>query len=301
MDIISLYQENGVIYYTEGQKHTRDGWVNVECPFCTGNPGYHLGFNFENEFYTCWRCGSHSVYQTLQALVPDKNTNELLQIYGGITSKRTKKETKINSKPFKFPSNTSDLEPRHIRYLEKREYDAEKLVNLYQLQGTGIISKLDGINYKSRLIIPVYWHGRIISFISRDITNRHPYKYLASPEQREELNHKEILYGANKLKSDSCFVVEGSTDVWRFAEHGTALFGIKYKPKQIRELKRLKKRLFILFDPDPQAIIQAKKLTADLLFRGVEAINLTGEINSDPGDLKQSEADYMIKHYLKSK
>ena len=298
MDIISLYQENGITYRTENHKHTRDGWVNVPCPFCTGNPGYHLGYNLDNNFYVCWRCGSHSVYQTLKTLIPDKDPNSLMTIYGGIYQKKRKKEPKVNLKPFKFPSNTNDLEPRHFKYLENRGFDAEKIVNSYQIQGTGILSKLDGINYKSRIIIPVMWEGRIISFISRDITNRHPLKYLACPEEREVINHKRILYGANKLKSNGCFVVEGVTDVWRLFENSVSTFGIKYKPAQLRQLKKLGKRLIIAFDPDPQAIIQAKKLTADLQFRGVDVINISEEINCDPGDLSQSEADYMIKYYI---
>jgi hypothetical protein len=298
MDIISLYQEHGIEYRTDNHKHTRDGWVNIECPFCTGNPGYHLGYNLDNDFFVCWRCGSHSVYHTLKALIPTKDPNTLTQIYGGVYHGRTKKEPKVNLKPFKFPSNTGDFEKKHISYLERRGYDPEKLINSYQLQGTGILSKLDDINYKSRIVIPVMWEGRIISFISRDVTGKHPLKYLACPEEREIINHKTVLYGANKVKSDSCFVVEGTTDVWRLYENSVATFGIKYKHAQLRQLKKLGKKLIIAYDPDPQAIIQARKLTADLQFRGVDVINISEELDCDPGDLSQKEADYMMKHYL---
>ena len=42
MDIVQLYQDHNVDFMTEGHPHCRPGWVNTVCPFCTGNPGYHL-------------------------------------------------------------------------------------------------------------------------------------------------------------------------------------------------------------------------------------------------------------------
>ena len=44
MDILSLYQEHGVMIADEGHKHSRPGWVQTTCPFCTGHEGYHLGY-----------------------------------------------------------------------------------------------------------------------------------------------------------------------------------------------------------------------------------------------------------------
>jgi len=53
------------------------------------------------------------------------------------------------------------------------------------------------------------------------------------------------------------------------------------------------KRIFVVYDDDPQAIVQAKKLIAELMFRGVEAIRVS--IVGDPGSMKQDEADYFVK------
>ena len=65
MNIEQLYRDFGIPYATEGHKHTRDGWINIACPFCTGNAGLHLGFHLEDEYYVCWRCGGHSITDTL--------------------------------------------------------------------------------------------------------------------------------------------------------------------------------------------------------------------------------------------
>jgi hypothetical protein len=51
MDIIGLYRDFGIEHRTEGHKHCRPGWVNTECPFCTGNAGLHLGWHIEEEYY----------------------------------------------------------------------------------------------------------------------------------------------------------------------------------------------------------------------------------------------------------
>ena len=57
MKLIQLYQDYNVPFQTEGHKHCRDGWVNTECPFCTGNPGLHLGATLDGKIFTCWRDG----------------------------------------------------------------------------------------------------------------------------------------------------------------------------------------------------------------------------------------------------
>ena len=69
MDIIRLYRDYGIDHKAEGHKHTRPGWVNTECPFCTGNPGMHLGWNLKEEYFFCWRCGWHAPITTLSELL----------------------------------------------------------------------------------------------------------------------------------------------------------------------------------------------------------------------------------------
>jgi hypothetical protein len=51
MDITRLLQDYNIDFVSENHKHSRPGWVNVRCPFCTGNEGYHLGFNLNEEYY----------------------------------------------------------------------------------------------------------------------------------------------------------------------------------------------------------------------------------------------------------
>ena len=57
MNIIQLFEDYKIPYFTEGYKYCRPGWVNIDCPFCIGSPGPHLGYNLSGNYFNCWRCG----------------------------------------------------------------------------------------------------------------------------------------------------------------------------------------------------------------------------------------------------
>ena len=310
MDIIQLYQDFSIPYATEGHKHTRPGWVNVECPFCVGNPGLHLGFNLESEFYVCWRCGAHHIIPTLSKLLhkSEQEVRVLIRQYGITTSHAKLQKVEIRRKAFKYPSETGPLGNNHIRYLQERGFDPDLLIKIWQLKGTGPISKLSTgsgadekiINYKHRIIIPYIWDGKEVSFDSRSISinGSDKTRYIACPKDRELIPHKEILYGKQECWKDSIIVVEGPTDVWRFGTNACCTSGIKFTPKQVRVLANTFKRIFVYFDDEPQAIAQAKKLVNELRFRNVEAIFIESIISNDPGSMKQEDADYLVKQLI---
>ena len=167
--------------------------------------------------------------------------------------------------------------------------------------GTGPISYLKlnedkSINFKHRLIIPINWGSKTVSFQSRDITNKSNLKYITCPKGIELMFHKNILYGNQSKWGEFGICVEGDTDVWRLGNLSFATFGIKYTFAQLRLIANTFKRVAVCFDPDPQAIEQAEKLVADLRFRGVDAFKV--DLGCDPGDLPQNEADYLVKNIL---
>lgn len=300
MDVIQFYQDFGIIYKTEGHKHCRPGWVNIECPFCTGNPGLHLGFELEENYFFCWRCGWHSITETVAKLTNLKwdSAEELAKKYGSIPHQvGTNTKVKINSKPFHFPSGTGPLTQRHKDYLFKRGYSPDKLVQTWGLLATGAVSVLDGVSYKLRIIAPVVWERAAVSFISRDITGKSKLRYITCPKERETIFHKDILYGKQEEWKEKGILVEGITDVWRMGTNSFATFGIKFRGPQIRLIAKHFKRVAVCFDDDPQAKEQANKAVAELRFRGVDAFRV--DIEGDPGSMKQEDADYLVKQLIK--
>jgi DNA primase len=84
--------------------------------------------------------------------------------------------------------------------------------------------------------------------------------------------------------------------VWRFGKISFCTFGIEYTRQQVRVIAKNFKRVFVAYDDDPQAVKQAKKLIADLKFRGVEAIFIP--IVGDPANMSQKEANYLISQFI---
>jgi DNA primase len=204
------------------------------------------------------------------------------------------KKVKIDKKEFTFPSNTSALQENHKKYLRKRGFIPEELQKDWFIKGTGPLSKIDKIDYRFRIVIPYIWNGVPVSFDARDITDKQRNKYQACPKEYEEIEHKRILYGdQEKWNPELGICVEGPTDVWRIGKQAFAVSGIAYTPAQVRLIATIFKRVAVVFDDDPQAQVQAKKLIAELKFRGVDAFNV--KIKGDPGSMRQKEVKELLE------
>lgn len=297
MDILNLYIQYNIKFITEGHKHSRPGWINVACPFCTGNPGFHLGATLDGSHFYCWRCGWKPTTLALSKIlgINEHEIRLLIKDFGGVVE-YVEKKVKTNTKEFKLPSNISYLQAKHKRYLAERGYDPNKLERKWGLLATDVVSILDGINYAHRIFIPVNWDWQIATFQCRDITDKSSLKYIACPETREVYHHKHILYGKPEKWKDTGICVEGVTDVWRFGENSFATFGIKTTQKQIRLMAKRFKRIAVAYDFEPQAQAEAKKLISELRVRGVDAFHVP--IENDPGSMDQTEADYLVKQII---
>lgn len=274
--------------------------MNTECPFCSGNPGLHLSWNIEDEFFLCWRCGSHPPVKTLSALlnVSTKEVYNIIKNYGVVRS-YVKKQTK-GKLEFVLPSGITDLKERHRKYLKGREFSPDRLEKLWNIQGTGPLSFLNDngkeIDYRFRIFIPIYWNGEVVSFDTRDITGLSEAKYKACPVNREIKERKKILYGNQEAWDTTGIIVEGPTDVWRLGESAAATCGISYTQEQVREIARIFKKVAVVFDDDPQAVKQAIKLVKELQFRNVDAYHV--KIKGDPGGMGSHKANKLVKNIL---
>lgn len=287
MKIFDMLRDCRVDFITGGHKHAQDGWVNFSCPFCTGNPGYHLGYCVEEDFFTCWRCGGHSNLSVVKKLHDCSwaKAHKLLDQYAGASYVRVKK-TQL-AEEVSLPSGTSDMTKRHKEYLMSRNFNPDELERIWELQGTGPTG-----NYRFRIIAPIYLKGKLVSYQGRDITGLQELKYKACPKEKEVVEHKNTLYGIDKVKGNSIVIVEGITDVWRLGPGSVATLGIKFRPPQVALMRSFKNR-FILYDDDIQAIQQADRLYN--ILSGFPGHTEVFDIEGDPGDLDQIEADLFMK------
>jgi len=299
MRIEELCRTLNIPYITEGNEHCTRGWIQFHCPFCEGSANYHLGFSLEKEFFHCWRCGGHPVVETLSKLsgLPPNQIRELIRQYGGRSRVKTSSKVTPRMKAFKFPSGCSPLQLPHKQYLISRNFDPDKLEQEWELKGTGPVSFLDHIDYKNRIIAPIYWKGKIVSFQGRSISKQAKIRYKACPKDREIIEHQTILYGKQEKWKKTGICVEGITDVWRLGTYAFAVFGISYTLSQIKQIAHHFERVAVVFDNDPQAKQQANKLIAELRIRGVNAWK--EEIEGDPGDMKDDDARHLVKQIVK--
>jgi DNA primase len=308
MNIEKLYQDHGIDYVdgNTGGRHSRPGWVNTECPFpfCTGNPGNHLGYNVEEDYFYCWRCGGHSHLEVVSELlqIPRQKARTLMGQYGGgkVVPRRSTNK-KINIQSLKHPSNLNELQNNHRKYLHERGFDAGRLEREWGLKGTGPISTLKygekKINLSHRIYIPIEQEGVVVSWQTRDVTGKKKdLKYITCPMELETVHHKHLLFGKPEKWHKTGILTEGVFDVFRLGPAACCGFGVKITAKQLRILAKDFDRVAVLFDPDAAGQREGKGLISELDFRGVEAFHVP--LETDPGEMKQDDADHLVRQLV---
>ena len=305
MDILKLYNDYGVNTAAEGDKHYRPGWVQVPCPFCTGNVGHHLGYNIQDNYFNCWRCGHKNTVNAIQNIlkVSKSETFKIIRQYKGQTDTKNIKKIVVKKKSFKLPVNEPILDiPYHTRYMTKRGFsykDIVKLQDTYNLRCSTNFVKIDDIDLSWRIIAPIIVDNKIVSWQTRDTTDKSPLKYITCPKSRETIHHKHLLYFEPDNK-DIVILTEGIFDVWKIFLAGfpaTCGFGVELKDEQIILLKQFKKVILFL-DPDKAGAKKEMDLFRRLIFAGIkvdEVINLT---TKDPGDMSKKEIRALLNGHF---
>jgi len=279
-----------------GGGNTAPGWINIRCPFC-GDHSNHLGWNIEKQYFNCWHCGYHSTIDVIMKLLNYNfaEAKKILHLYlvgSNYKIKQEEKKATTQNLKIKFPVGMTDLKRSHREYLISRKFDPDYLIKKYDLRATSHIG-----DYKFRIIAPIYYHGKIVSFQGRDITNRQKLRYKACSKKLEVMHHKHVLYNIDNCLLSRVIVVEGITDVWRFGDNCLCTFGISYRPEQVLLLADRFDYIFILFDPEPKAQEKARKMAHELniLGRKTELIEI---FKDDPGKFPQREAFKMKRELL---
>ena len=171
-----------------------------------------------------------------------------------------------------------------------------------ELRAAGLVTARGGDYFPRRLVFPLCdARGRVVGFQARKLREDDPLKgkYVNSPEG--DLFHKgSILYGlhlakAAIAKADYAAVVEGNTDViaLRQAEFEpvVASMGTALTDRQLRELGRLTKKVYLCFDADKagqEATLRGMELA---VAQGFDVRVVTLPEDQDPADAPEGFAD----------
>jgi DNA primase len=164
-----------------------------------------------------------------------------------------------------------------------------------ELRGAGLTNARGSDYFPPRLMFPLAdARGRIVGFQARKLHENDPLKgkYVNSPEG--ELFHKSaILYGLNLArtaiaKQERAVVVEGNTDVIALRQAGfepvVASMGTALTDRQLKELQRLSRRIYLCFDSDAageEATLRGMELATSL---GFDVRVVTLPKGQDPAD-----------------
>lgn len=291
-DLLAFLRDKG-ISPSLGGKHVRPGWVGLRCPFC-GDSKDHLGYNLQRGYFKCWRCGWHSIPEVLRGMLQISwaeayHFAEQYDVEGARTY-RQQKSGRVSR--IEIPQELLSAPER--RYLERRGFSPTELCNLYDLRGGGFVGP-----WKYRIVLPFYFHGKLVTCTARALSDAMEPRYLNLPEERSVLAVKETFYNIDTVwDSPVIIVVEGPTDVWRLGPGFVASCGTELSPAQLALLKQWEQVLF-LFDNEDLAQQRARKYAAALSSLGVPRVEVLREDSGkDPGSLSREEAQELRKAVL---
>lgn len=183
---------------------------------------------------------------------------------------------------------------------------AEKGFTKDELSAAGLATVRGGDYFPQRLMFPLAdARGRVVGFQARKLREDDPLrgKYVNSPEG--DLFHKgSILYGLHLAKAaisklDHAAVVEGNTDVIALRQAGfepvVASMGTALTERQLRELGRLTRRIYLCFDADAagqEATLRGMELAAA---KGFDVKVVTLPRGQDPADAPENFGDRLAQ------
>ena len=287
-DIEKFIEDNEIQFWDTGP-NTQHGWINIQCPFCDDDTN-HGGFNLRTGHYNCWKCGWHNTVELIKEILGISfgqavYIQKQYQNYSAI-----KKKTQIDNdiKEIKL-TNKNKLRKCQRKYLEKRKFDADYITRKYDLRDGGIAGP-----QAYRIIFPIYFENKIVSYQGRDYTEKSWPKYKACELKKEALHHKDIVYNIDNANNECCVAVEGLFDVLRLGDGAVGTFGTSFTRKQVILLSKRFEIVYIAFDKEVQAQKKAHELGNMLAGVGVESYILDIHEN-DPADLSELSAKMLMK------
>lgn len=283
------FLSNYRIPWTSRGKNVGHGWVGVNCPFCRDS-GYHGGFNIAGGYFNCWKCGGHSLLEVVKAFaqVEDFSAYHIIDEYGIRTTILSSLMEKVpNAETVSLPGQPLGVGCK--RYLRKRGFYPDFVEGKYFLRDGGIVG-----DFAFRLIIPVFYQGKLVSYIGRDITGKQDLRYKNLPIEKSVMDIRKVLFNLDNCTQDTIIVVEGSFDAMKIGDNCCATLGTSVTEAQVRLLAEYK-RVIISFDNEEPAQKKAKSLGERVAALGAEVSVVNHGWDHDMGSASKEEVDWFLQ------
>jgi hypothetical protein len=272
------------IPYALTGKNVSNGWVGIHDIYKTDH-SFHMGINPVKAYVYSWKSGWHPLNKVVSDLlgITVEQANSIIAQY----SSESYYEQILQKK--KFTISEEPLKKSHTRYLRKRGFNATYIKDKYDLRSSG-----------SKIVIPVYYNNKIVSYQESETTHKF---YKSCAKDKAIINYKDILYNTDNSTEDYVVVVEGILDVWRMDDNCVCTFGTSYTKNQLVVLTKRYKHVIILYDNEVEAQRKANNMAVELDMMGVQVTINTELLKKynvkDCGELQQEHADEYMESLLR--
>jgi hypothetical protein len=257
-DVLAYLEDTGVGYSLEGD-NVSEGWVNIQCPFCSDHAN-HCGIHYaETKLFSCWLCGERgdviSLVRELEGVGHLMAVERLAQHQELSFNLEEEKEEEYpkrrkNILPATAVPIVEGREPPPVRrFMEARRFPLG-YCQRYKVYWDGL-----GGEYPLSIIVPVFVDGIVVSWQAVN-TVKQENKYRHCPKSRAALPNNRLLYGLDDVReARQVVLVEGVFDRWRIGgDQSVALFSKNVSLEQLAMIKERLwgKRLKVLLDVDAQ-------------------------------------------------
>lgn len=254
--------------------------IAINCPWC-GDESNHLTIHKSKGLMNCWVCNFDEYKSNhpkgwspnFKSLIREiekcswEEVNRIWERIGGeinynYYSDSPKKEKICKLPPealsFDNPGPFKGARDYAFNYLMKRgftKYHVKKYKLLFCPAG----------DYMHRIIIPIYYNGEIVNWISRKYHDSVKVRYLNCKIEECSIRLSEILYGEQDFDGDIIRIVEGVFDKMRIGDSALSLNRSRLSKRQrdiIIKLSKKTKYTSIILDHD--ADIRALTIAEDL-------------------------------------
>jgi DNA primase len=290
IDIIQLLDDHNIDYKLTGV-NTSENFVNTKCVFCDDQSN-HLGWHKTGSHTSCWKCGKHRIEDSLMNLLDISyfEAKDLIDEYSGYYNIFLDNVRNRNKQAKKIKMPGEILQDMHKNYLIKRGFDPDYIERKYRIKGTGYTG-----DWKYRIMIPIFYKHRLVSYQGRDVTNKQKLRYMTLSEEESGFDIETIFYGIDDCKKDVVGLVEGAFDRWKAGSDFMSCLTSNIGDEQIKLLTSMYKRVFMIFDPEKQAYKNAKEIAKKLNILGVESYVVTLDDGKDPAESSEDDIKYLRK------
>ena len=188
-----------------------------------------------------------------------------------------------------------------VEYLEGRGFDnIDSLVSIYDIHQCLVD------DWKWRLIFPVYFKEKLVTWVGRSIGISPYLPYMDLSIEESVIHSKYCLYNYDNLKGgEALFVTEGIFDALKIDYYSpkdvnaTCLFTKTMRKEQeylLYGLSNYYDSIYILLDSD--AKIEALKIVKDLSYIHNVKLSLLPDGVKDPGCFNKYEVNRFVREFL---